>query len=120
MHDTQLYKEWFEEIAEKASRLTTGNVAHLGATIRGLALNCAEWIATQVKSEENPADLGEEIKKFWEQDFNEDCGNYYKAVEQTASYFYELGKKSAKPAWKPSKEDMEHLVGAIASLRKDD
>ena len=40
----KLYKEWFEEIAEKASRLTTGNVSHLGATIRGLALNCTEYI----------------------------------------------------------------------------
>ena len=39
-----LCKEWFEDIAEKCSRLTSGNVSHMGATIRGFANNCSEYI----------------------------------------------------------------------------
>ncbi len=43
-----LLKEWFEEIEEKCSRLSTGNVSHMGATIRGLAKNCAAYIKTDM------------------------------------------------------------------------
>ncbi|MBR1527072.1 MAG: hypothetical protein IJ640_10525 [Prevotella sp.] len=44
-----LCKEWFEEIADKANRLTSGNVTHNSKFIRGLALNCAEYIKSHIK-----------------------------------------------------------------------
>ena len=44
----RLCKEWFDEIVEKASRLTTGNVAHLGATIRGFARNYSEYVEEEL------------------------------------------------------------------------
>lgn len=35
---------WFEDVAEKTSRLTSGNVSHQGNTIRGLAKCSAEYL----------------------------------------------------------------------------
>ena len=40
----ELARCWFEDIKEKCSKLTTGNVSHMGATIRGLAKNSVEYI----------------------------------------------------------------------------
>ena len=36
--------EWFGDVIEKSERLTSGNVAHQGATIRGFAKNCIEFL----------------------------------------------------------------------------
>ena len=36
--------EWFNDIAELCSKLTSGNVSHLGTTIRGKAIRAAEFI----------------------------------------------------------------------------
>lgn len=44
----ELLKEWFEEIAERCSRLTSGNVSHNGKAIRGFARNCVEYIKTDL------------------------------------------------------------------------
>lgn len=44
----ELLKEWFEEIAEKCDRLTSGNVSHNGKMIRGFLRNCAEYIKTDL------------------------------------------------------------------------
>lgn len=44
----ELLKEWFEEITERCSRLTSGNVSHNGKAIRGFARNCAEYIKTDL------------------------------------------------------------------------
>ena len=35
---------WFNDIADMCKRLTTGNVSHLGATIRGKAIRSAEFL----------------------------------------------------------------------------
>lgn len=35
---------WFEDVAEKTDRLTSGNVSHQGNTIKGLARNSAEYL----------------------------------------------------------------------------
>ena len=35
---------WFRDIADLAARLTTGNVSHMGCTIRGKALRCKEYL----------------------------------------------------------------------------
>lgn len=35
---------WLRDIADLASRLTSGNVSHMGCTIRGKALRCKEYI----------------------------------------------------------------------------
>ena len=36
--------QWFNGISELCSKLTSGNVSHLGATIRGTAIRAAEFI----------------------------------------------------------------------------
>ncbi|MBR1525231.1 MAG: hypothetical protein IJ640_01040 [Prevotella sp.] len=35
---------WLRDIADLAARLTTGNVSHMGCTIRGKALRCKEYL----------------------------------------------------------------------------
>ena len=35
---------WFNDIADMCQRLTTGNVSHMSATIRGKAIRCAEFL----------------------------------------------------------------------------
>lgn len=35
---------WFGDVIEKSERLTSGNVAHQGATIRAFAKNCIEFL----------------------------------------------------------------------------
>lgn len=35
---------WFDDVAEKTTRLTSGNVSHQGMTIKGLAKNSAEFL----------------------------------------------------------------------------
>ena len=41
---------WFKDIEEMCSKLTSGNVAHLGATIRGKAIRAAEFIEKHKES----------------------------------------------------------------------
>ena len=40
---------WFEDIAEMCSKLTSGNVSHQGASIRGKAIRAAEYIKKRMK-----------------------------------------------------------------------
>ena len=49
---TQIEKaiKWFENIAEECDRLTSGNVAHLSAQIKGIARRSAEYLANSAKS----------------------------------------------------------------------
>lgn len=35
---------WFNDIAEMCSKLTSGNVSHLAATIKGMAIRSAEYV----------------------------------------------------------------------------
>ena len=35
---------WFDDVAEKTTMLTSGNVSHQGNTIKGLAKNSAEFL----------------------------------------------------------------------------
>ena len=43
---------WFEEIAEMCTKLTSGNVSHQGASIRGKAIRAAEYIKKRMKGGE--------------------------------------------------------------------
>lgn len=45
---------WFEDIAEMCSRLTSGNVSHQGASIRGKAIRAAEWLRKKREPEREP------------------------------------------------------------------
>lgn len=45
----ELCKAWFEEVAERCDKLTSGNVSHNGRAIHGFALNCAEFIELHLK-----------------------------------------------------------------------
>lgn len=40
---------WFEDIAEMCAKLTSGNVSHQGASIRGKAIRAAEYIKKRMK-----------------------------------------------------------------------
>lgn len=45
----ELCKSWFEEISEKCSKLTSGNISHNSKYIRGLARGSAEFIDDHFK-----------------------------------------------------------------------
>ena len=40
---------WFEDIAEMCTKLTSGNVSHQGASIRGKSIRAAEYIKKRMK-----------------------------------------------------------------------
>lgn len=40
---------WFDDIAEMCNKLTTGNVSHQGASIKGKAIRAAEYIKKRMK-----------------------------------------------------------------------
>ena len=46
----ELCKAWFEEVAERCDKLTSGNVSHNGRAIHGFALSCAEFVELHLKS----------------------------------------------------------------------
>lgn len=50
MLDSAIY--WFEEIAEMCAKLTSGNVSHQAASIKGKAIRAAEYIKTRTKGGE--------------------------------------------------------------------
>jgi len=39
---------WFRDLAGDCDRLTAGNVSHMGATIRGKAIRCAEYVRKHI------------------------------------------------------------------------
>ena len=43
---------WFEDIAEMCAKLTSGNVSHQGASIKGKAIRAAEYIKKRMKGDE--------------------------------------------------------------------
>ena len=47
--ELELVKSWFDDIVEKSSRLTTGNVAHFGKNIRGFAGHYSEYVNDLIK-----------------------------------------------------------------------
>ena len=40
---------WFDDIADMCAKLTSGNVSHQGASIRGKAIRAAEYIKKRMK-----------------------------------------------------------------------
>ena len=52
----ELCKAWFEDIMERSDRLTTGNVSHGRAAIRGVAKNYAEFIDEHLQDRWKPND----------------------------------------------------------------
>lgn len=40
----ELCKSWFEDIAERSDRLTSGNVSHCGRAIHGVAMHYSEYV----------------------------------------------------------------------------
>ena len=43
---------WFEDISEMCAKLTSGNVSHQGASIRGKAIRAAEHIKKRMEGGE--------------------------------------------------------------------
>ena len=52
----ELCKEWFEDIMDRADRLTSGNVSHNGRAIHGVAKNYKEYIEEYFKIVEEQHD----------------------------------------------------------------
>lgn len=44
MTDKDKAIRWFENIAEECNKFTSGNVAHLRAQIKGMAIRSAEYL----------------------------------------------------------------------------
>ena len=39
---------WFNNLSDMCGQLTSGNVSHMGATIKGKAIRCAEYIRKHI------------------------------------------------------------------------
>lgn len=60
---------WFEYVAEKTERLTSGNVSHQGNTIRGLARNSAEFLEKWGDKDDDLLDKA----IYWFRNIESDC-----------------------------------------------
>ena len=62
MTDKEKAIRWFENIADECDKLTSGNVAHLRAQIKGMAIRSAEYL----KRSQEPAseDLAQAAEKY--------------------------------------------------------
>lgn len=78
MTDKEKAIRWFENIADECDKLTSGNVAHLKAQIKGVAIRSAEYL-TKHSQEPASEDLKKEIEKYFAQWYqgatNEGCVN---------------------------------------------
>lgn len=54
---------WFENISDECDKLTSGNVAHLKAQIKGMAIRSAEYLTKH--SQPASEDLEQEIDRFF-------------------------------------------------------
>lgn len=101
----ELCKSWFEDIVERSDRLTSGNVAHGRAAIRGVAKNYAEFVNEHLESfskfintlEVKEVDLDEEFDKYCATLYLIDLENEpYAELFECAKHFFELGVKAAQ------------------------
>ena len=53
MTDKEKAIRWFENIADECDKLTSGNVAHLRAQIKGMAIRSAEYLKKQEPASED-------------------------------------------------------------------
>lgn len=69
---------WFNDIAEMCGKLTSGNVSHLAATIKGMAIRSAEYVEKHINDspwisvEDELPPLGEVVIVHYYND-NENC-----------------------------------------------
>jgi hypothetical protein len=79
---------WFENIAYECDKLTSGNVAHLKAQIKGMAIRSAEYLA---KHSQEPAseDLEQAADRYGEQHitYKDDDGYWIDTQGPTADAF---------------------------------
>ncbi len=52
----ELCLSWFKDIIERSEKLTSGNVAHGRAAIRGVVKNYAEFVAEHLEGRWKPSD----------------------------------------------------------------
>ena len=52
----ELCKSWFEDIMERSSKLTSGNVSHGSKAIHGVAKNYAEYVDEHLQNRWKPSD----------------------------------------------------------------
>lgn len=65
MTDKEKAIRWFENIAYECDKLTSGNVAHLKAQIKGMAIRSAEYL-TKHSQEPVSEDLEQEMDRYFE------------------------------------------------------
>lgn len=80
---------WFENIADECDKLTSGNVAHLRAQIKGMAIRSAEYLK---KHSQEPAseDLESEWKRYCD---SKGGGAITMNVKDVAKYFAQWQKE---------------------------
>lgn len=78
----ELCKGWFEDIMERSDRLTSGNVAHGRAAIRGVAKNYAEFVAEHLEERWKPNEIQLETLKELSHDFPTKRGTIEEILKQ--------------------------------------
>lgn len=63
MTDREKAIKWFENIAEECDKLTSGNVAHLRAQIKGMAIRSAEYLKKQEPVSEDSEQAAEKYAR---------------------------------------------------------
>lgn len=63
MTDKEKTIRWFESIADECDKLTSGNVAHLRAQIKGMAIRSAEYLKKQEPASEDLEQAAEQAEQ---------------------------------------------------------
>ena len=99
--------KWFENIAEECDKLTSGNVAHLKAQIKGMAIRSAEYLKKQEPASEGLEDAASSFAR-------EDS----KGIKNPANFYYTVADKArifkAGAQWH-KEQMMKDAVEAVVS-----
>lgn len=102
---------WFENIAYECDKLTSGNVAHLKAQIKGMAIRSAEYLTKHSQEPAKWSAEDEEIIEFIEAlcDDKDRLSPYDDVKEITDKIRAWLKSLRPQNQWKPSEEQMDAL-----------
>jgi hypothetical protein len=90
MTDKEKAIRWFENIADECDKLTSGNVAHLSAQIKGMAIRSAEYLKKQEPASE---DFESEWKRYCE---SKGGGAVTMNIKDVAKHFTQWQKEKDK------------------------
>lgn len=109
---------WFENIAEECDKLTSGNVAHLKAQIKGMAIRSAEYLK---KHSQEPAseDLEKELKYYCNDYYNcdypkqleeENCSEVMPHIVSAANHFAQWQREQMMKDAAEGQFDYNHII----------